>query len=272
MDAREQKEEKNKRIGWMVSVSVQLALLVLFYFLIAWKAPFPPNPEYGIELGFTTSAGSSPASSSTQSSANETEQVAPDETRVETTEPTPQNEIQDSDVIEQPVVEESEVEVTPESTITSDNEQADSNQSPEELADVEEVNEPVPQPVEADNPTEGSNETQAVEPEIDDRAIYGNQGTDTGNEEGASLALAGWIWDNKPIPDDQSEESGKIVYRIVVDQEGYLVKVETITSTVSPSVERKYRAAVEKLTFSKTTQYKPAPRSTGTLTFIIKTR
>ena len=119
----------------------------------------------------------------------------------------------------------------------------------------------------SDNPSEGEEEK-----EIDQRAIYGSQGTNTGDSEGANLALAGWVWDFKPKPDDQSDESGKIVYKIVVDQDGYLVKIETVTSTVSPSVERKYRSAVEKLTFSKTADYKTAPVSTGTITFIIKSR
>ena len=27
-------------------------LLILFFFLLAWKEPFPPIPEYGIELNF----------------------------------------------------------------------------------------------------------------------------------------------------------------------------------------------------------------------------
>jgi len=118
-----------------------------------------------------------------------------------------------------------------------------------------------------ENPSEGEEEK-----EIDQRAIYGSQGTNTGDSEGANLAMAGWIWDFQPKPDDTSDESGKIIYKITVDQDGYLVKIETVTSTVSPTVERTYRSAVEKLTFSKTADYKTAPVSSGTITFIIKSR
>ena len=76
----------------------------------------------------------------------------------------------------------------------------------------------------------------------------------------------------QPQPEDDSEDIGKIVYKIAVDQDGYLVRIEVLTSTVSPATERKYRQAVEKLTFSKTSDYKPASQSYGTLTFIIQLR
>ena len=102
--------------------------------------------------------------------------------------------------------------------------------------------------------------------------MYGNQGTSSENLEGASLALAGWIWDFKPAPKDESDEVGKIVYSIVVDSEGELRKIVPITSTVSPSVELAYRTSVQKLTFSRTSNNAPAQFSTGTITFIIKSK
>ena len=63
MNELKKKEERNRRIGWITALSAQLMLFVLFYFLVAWKAPNPPIPEYGIELGFTTSAGASSSTS-----------------------------------------------------------------------------------------------------------------------------------------------------------------------------------------------------------------
>ncbi len=269
MDSREKQDEKNKRVGWLISVSVQLFLLILFYFLIAWKAPFPPLPEYGIELGFTTSAGAPPqpitsSDDPVEEAPAQTEEIIQENTPVET--PAENQENAETETAE---VEESETPIEAEEASGNESEIEDENTAEEVVSEVK-----TEDPTEPDNPNNEVKQEEEVveEPTIDDRAIYGNQGTETGDSEGASLALAGWIWDFKPVPDDKSEETGKIVYKIVVDQDGYLVKIETITSTVSPAVERKYREAVEKLTFSKTSEYKPAALSNGTLTFIIKAR
>jgi outer membrane biosynthesis protein TonB len=267
MDEREKKEEKNKRIGWLTSIGVQLVLLILFYFIIAWREPFPPIPEYGIELGFTTSAGA-PATSSPAQQAPETEEIPEEEQEESESSEAEQTESESEEIAEQPIpeskvespvkVEEAKVEETKAAT--------------EEVKKVDSRSVMQPSETKSNKTSENPSEGDEEEKELDQRAIYGSKGTNTGDSEGANLALSGWIWDFKPKPDDTSDQSGKIVYKIVVDQDGYLVKIETITSTVSPTVERKYRQAVEKLTFSKTADYKTAPVSTGTITFIIKSR
>ena len=45
-------ENKNKRIGMVTSIGIHLTLFLIFFFLTAWRAPNPPNPEFGIELNF----------------------------------------------------------------------------------------------------------------------------------------------------------------------------------------------------------------------------
>ncbi|MEO1256496.1 MAG: hypothetical protein AAFY41_16640, partial [Bacteroidota bacterium] len=104
MEGRDREDEKNKRIGWLTSIGTQLLLIVIFYFIIAWKEPFPPIPEYGIELGFTTSAGAPSTSSPFQESSEieeefeevieeiddlEQEEVADEQTEIEPTEQQP---------------------------------------------------------------------------------------------------------------------------------------------------------------------------------------
>jgi len=44
------KEDKDKRIGWLVSFTIHAIIILLFFFILAWQAPDPPLPEYGIEL------------------------------------------------------------------------------------------------------------------------------------------------------------------------------------------------------------------------------
>lgn len=272
MEHLDEQDKKNRRIAWITSLSIQLILLVVFYFIIAWKAPFPPIPEYGIEIGFASSEG---AESLENVSTGET---LPQETEQESSKPLAadtEQETTSGDEIEEAAVEEIEpVETTNEA-------ESESTSTREEVPkDVEETTPENASPSDhkesetSQNETVDENETDS-EPAIDERALYGGgQGTseNKGSSDGASLSLAGWIWDFKPKPEDTSSEVGKIVYKIVVDADGYLVQIETITSTVSPSVERVYRQAVEKLTFSKTSDYQPAPLSTGTLTFVIQSK
>ncbi|WP_436516433.1 hypothetical protein [Ekhidna sp. To15] len=265
MDEREKKEERNKRIGWLTSVGVQLLLLILFYFIVAWREPFPPIPEYGIELGFTTSAGA-PAASSPAPQAPETNDEPEEVQEEQATSQSVQEVVAAEESNQEAIVNEVESPVKVEESKPAEPTPA------EEKKEVDSRAVMTPSETDADESKENPSEGKEEEKEVDQRAIYGSQGTNTGEAEGANLALSGWVWDFKPKPDDQSDQSGKIVYKIVVDGDGYLVKIETETSTVSPAVERKYRQAVEKLTFSKTADYKAASVSTGTITFIIKSK
>lgn len=277
MEELDKKEERNKRIGWITAVAVQLVMLVLFYFLVAWKAPNPPIPEYGIELGFTTSAGAS--SSTPPPEISEEAPVVEEEIMEEEQQPLEEvveteSEEQaepDAEAIEEIVTEDIESPVKVEEAKPKSEEAKPVEKPTEKKEETKKEEMPTEKPVEEVDNREGQGEDEE-EPVIDQRAIYGSQGSSEGSDEGASLSLAGWVWDFKPKPDDTSDQTGKIVYKIVVDGDGYLVKIEVLTSTVSPAVERKYRQEVQKLTFSKTVDYKAAPLSTGTLTFIITSK
>jgi protein TonB len=48
----EEREKKNKKKALVYTTGVQAVLLVLLFFIVAWRAPNPPLPEYGIELNF----------------------------------------------------------------------------------------------------------------------------------------------------------------------------------------------------------------------------
>ncbi|MEM7299067.1 MAG: hypothetical protein AAF391_12480 [Bacteroidota bacterium] len=282
MEAREKQDEKNKRIGWLTSVSIQLVLLVLFYFIVAWKEPFPPIPEYGIELGFTTSAGASSAPSPQQpieepepepeeASKAVTEEIQTEESQSEETASTvDQPEVVTQEIEDTPVVEE---QAENQETVVEDKvEQKETvvEEVPEEEEKLDER--AVMRPSEEETDTKENSEGEEETPEIDERALYGSQGENTGTDEGASLALAGWIWDFKPQPNDQSSEIGKIVFDIGVDKNGELVKLKLKTSTVSRAVSLKYEEAIRRLTFSQTSSGQAPVLSNGTITFIIKSK
>ncbi|WP_421895055.1 hypothetical protein [Marinoscillum sp.] len=289
----EEKEKKYRKIGWFTSILVQVIMLILFYFLVAWKEPFPPIPSYGIELSFgieDAGSGEKPLSNPTpiEEPEEETEEVSSEEPSEDPLEEAA--EFQD-EVLEE-ITEPTEVPLV--ETPTPDVVEEKVTEKPRAEKPKEEVKEakPVSQPKEAEkvtketlNPaatmpkTEGDpNNTKGEQKEkgaegkeegsIDGRALMGEQGS----AEGASLQMAGWVWDVKPNPKDASSESGKIVYRIKVDSDGYLTGIELVSSTVSPVVERYYRQSVERLSFTKTNDYSPAPISSGTITFIIRSK
>ena len=105
---------------------------------------------------------------------------------------------------------------------------------------------------------------------LDSRALY--DGT-YGGGGGPTLDLTGWIWDFEPNPKDTSNENGRIVFEIKIDDMGEIISVRTLEKTVSPSVERIYKNEVESLTFSPiSSNTTPAAVSTGKITFIIRSK
>jgi protein TonB len=112
--------------------------------------------------------------------------------------------------------------------------------------------------------------------DINAKALYGNAGKGgdgQGGSGGSSLDLAGWRWDRIPrVKDDNEDENGKIVFQITIDDQGEIIAIKTLEKTISPSVEKLYREAVEKLSFTKTDNKIPASTSTGKITFIIKSK
>lgn len=285
-----QKEKKNKQIGAIVSVGAHVAILLLFLFMVAWRAPDPPLPEYGIELNFgLDEAGSGdiqPEPNTPPAETESEEEATPDGME---------------EPIEEEVVEQQQVTQTPVEEVTPVNSEQESpdvvEQQPEKaveepVEEKEEVKEEAPKlpPVLYPNNKTGSggkdgdnNEAQNAnqgdktgatgdqgdkDGTVDSRALYGN----AGGGGGSSLQMSGWYWDSEPKPNDTSSESGKLVFQIVIDDKGNIMRVKTLETSVSPTVEKIYKDAVMKLTFSKTAGASVAATSTGTITFVIKAR
>ena len=300
------KEKKNKQIGVAISVSAHMLAILLFLFMVAWRAPDPPLPEIGIELNFgLDEAGSGeeqpePATSPAESESEEeakpdgaeelieevTEEQTPVEEVVESVEQTEESNDIPEDVID-PVNNTQEspdvVEEKPES-------KPEVKEETIKKEEVKEVEKPKPPPVlypnnktgaggkdgdsnEAQNANQGDQENATGDQgdkdgTVDSRALYGN----SGGGGGSSLQMSGWMWDSRPKPKDTSSESGKLVFQVIIDNKGNIVRVKTLESSVSPTLEKVYRDEVMKLTFSKTSGSSVASTSTGTITFAIKAR
>ncbi|MEQ6121304.1 hypothetical protein [Reichenbachiella sp. MALMAid0571] len=290
MEIIDPEEKKNRRISMITSLGFHAFLLILFFFLLAWSEPDPPIPQYGIELSFVQSNSTGKVESDQQEQSQQ-ESVEEVQEAKEPVEEEPVQETSESseskEAVEEEVVEETQAEPVEEAEVV-ETEDINSPDVVEEVKEETKVVEEKPKEVkEEKKPTENtkeksetgkenSEEKPTENPTIDSRAIYTGSKGDTNsqsNSGGASLDLSGWIWDFEPEPDDKSDESGKIVFQIIVDSDGEIIGVKTLEKTVSPAVEKIYKDAVMDLTFSKTAQNRSvAATSQGKITFIIQSR
>lgn len=290
-----EEEKKNRRIGWSISIGLHALLLLLFFLMLAWREPDPPVPEYGIELNFGIDASGSGAIQPTQPTNVPEEPV---EQEAEPQEMEPQEETSPPEMKEQEIINEENVEQPSE---TQPQESPESIQPPvqtpeikeEKIKEIKEIvkEEQVSRNSEINQNKETTGTTDEVledrtsasqgddagiegdkgntEGTVDSRALYGSQG----GGGGPLLDLSGWIWDSEPNPHDTSNENGKIVFEIKIDDRGEIISVRTQEKSVSPEIERIYKQEVESLTFSPiSSNTRPAPVSTGKITFIIRSK
>jgi hypothetical protein len=279
---------------------------------MAWREPDPPVPEYGIELNFGLDNAGTGNIQPEQPAATPQiieeqiieEQVVEESILEETIEdiPTEEEPVQEEpDVPQEEVIEDSEAEDSPD-VIEPVQEQPEPEEEIVEEEPEPAVIEPVEEQIVEDQPiarnddvVESPEEDQGTLEETagaveatsqgDDAEAAGDEGDPQGTLEsralygtyggggGPLLELTGWIWDFEPDPKDTSNENGRIVFEIKIDDMGEIIAVRTLEKTVSPSVERIYKSEVESLTFSPiSSNTTPAPVSTGKITFIIRSK
>jgi len=268
----------------MAAVGIHLALAILFFFVLAWRAPNPPYPEYGIELNFgLDDAGTGNVQPETRPAPQPSTQPAVEEevSKAQTVEElTPAPETEDEEIVETPAVQPEPSPIVEEKTKPSKPvEKTEPKTEPDARANEQAKNEQSPKPVENEMKETGSSVSHGDDPNaagdkgnptgsLDAKALYGSQG----GGGGAALDLAGWTWDYVPKPQESSNETGRIVFRIQVDDRGEITNIVKLEGNVSPAVERIYRQAVERLTFTRTSSGPVPPLSTGTITFSITAR
>jgi hypothetical protein len=104
----------------------------------------------------------------------------------------------------------------------------------------------------------------------DGKSMMGKPGK--GNGSGAAiLGLNGWNKRKLSLPNDGSSETGKIVFKVTVDDSGDVIGISVVSSTVSPSVQNFYKNYIQqKLSSVLSPEGTPPPRATGTITINIK--
>jgi periplasmic protein TonB len=76
---------------------------------------------------------------------------------------------------------------------------------------------------------------------LDGKSLYGNPGKGGGSS-GATVNISGWK-NRGPlnIPKDNSSETGRIKFKVTVDDFGDIVKISVLESSVSPSITNYYK-------------------------------
>jgi outer membrane biosynthesis protein TonB len=277
-----EREKKNNRIALATSVGIHVALFFLFLFAVAWRAPDPPLPEYGIQLNFGMDTQGSgdvqpeiPVGTESQEEQNqqleeEQEEVVQEE--VKPTESTPAEQQvttkQESPVVvKEQKVEKKEVEKPKEKP---------EEKSQEKVVPKEEVKAAY-KPADKKENIEGKAGNQGDDTNktgdkgdpkgtLDAKALYGKQGGGSG---GSRLDLDGWEWDEIPKPNVPNNESGRVVFEIKVNSVGEITGIKTIERSVSLEAENICRNEIQKLTFTKTGINVPK-ESTGRITFVVR--
>ncbi len=287
-------ERRNRNIGIVTSVGVHLAVLIIFLLMMAWRAPNPPFPEYGIELNFgMDSQGSgeiqpdTPASTAEAVEQLEEEQIeeVPQEQKAEEIEEEDEaNPVADAQAAEQPVSKlESPVVVTetketkptvkeqekPKKEVAKQPVAAES-QKTETISKATDVTaEEGQKPANHGDNVNTVGDKGSKEGTLDAKALYGNAG---GGGGGVGLDLAGWDWDQIPRPQIPGNESdGKIEFEIKVDENGEIIGYRVLERSLSIEAEKACRDAISKLTFSKKPGAVVPAVSVGKLTFVVRT-
>lgn len=104
---------------------------------------------------------------------------------------------------------------------------------------------------------------------VNNNALYNGNGG-AGND--PNLKLSGWTWLRHPIVKDQSNARGKIVFRIYVNDDGIIQRLQRISSTVGSSIVAKYADQIRKSARFKLIDpnKEPQPITKGTLVIVIK--
>ena len=286
-----EQEKKNQRIGLFISLGIHALLLLVFVFVMAWTEPDPPIPEYGIEMNFgMVDKGSGREQPKQLAEVVKTsqeeakpepepvptqpvEQVA-EEAQTAANSPTPS---QQSAEVEDPnaVVEKTKAKPASKSETKK---KADKKSKTKEEVKTKKTTESKSSgqkqsgkksAAQGQGNTNKAGDQGKKDGKIDSRALMG----DSGSKNGFSLDMTGWSLESPPSVNENSSETGKIVFEIKVDEYGDIVSVKTKEKTVSAGVERVYRQAVESLVFVQSADnLNPPPMSVGEITFIIKSR
>jgi outer membrane biosynthesis protein TonB len=173
-------ESESKKKSWIITVFLNIALLIAFYFIVVWKEQIPPIPTFGLELnlGFTPT-GSGDRNSPNAPSEVETpvtEAAAPGEvaeavTKPATPAPSPKTTQAKPKAASKPAV--NQAVTSKPSPIRGEEKAIENTKKPEPVKTAPAKTVTTPAKSEAEATTQKAPE----KPKVDQRAIFGAGGT-----------------------------------------------------------------------------------------------
>jgi periplasmic protein TonB len=291
----EQQEKKNKRIALFTSIGIHALLLIAFFLMMAWRAPNPPLPEYGIELNFgMDQTGGGEIQPETSPGTPEQNNAPQEEEKVESSQPKEQ--VKEEVVtekavepvvskIESPVVVKEEKKEQPKEVVKEKVVETKPKVTPKEEVKKEDkkevtVTEEKGTDAKKGDPTTSQGDDAGKqgdkgnpEGKLDAKALYGNQGGGANGDKGFGLSMSGWAWASEPrIPTLPDNEDGRIEFEIECDDNGDIVGITTLQRGLSPRAEQLLKAEIMRNSLMKTSSGDAPARSKGRVVFILKTK
>lgn len=260
-------ERKNKQIAAATTVAVNVLVLLMLLFVAAWKAPDPPNPEFGIELNFgMDTQGGGDVQPLEPSGSEQVEEEADEQQSPKQEEAAPQEtkqvEEEVSSKVESPVVvkETKEKPTEPVKEVKKEVKKADpvkTDEKPKE--DTKAIYKPV---TEGDKTKatdkQGKEVSQGDDPgkvgdkgdpkgSLDAKALYGKQG---GGDGGVSMSgFTGFDWPKITTPALPDEAFGIYEFLVKIDNNGDVISVKPLQRGLSLEAEKRFIKIIEGLSF-----------------------
>lgn len=286
-------EEKDSRIGILTSVGIHISMFLLLFFIVAWRAPNPPLPEFGIELNFgLDNQGSgdeqpvTPVGDETNQQAEEIQEQSaesqPEEVKTEVkedvkdvpeaaTDKVVSKEVSDVAVKEEKKEVKTEVKDKPKETIPKEKLVAEyKKENKKEVVPTEGTKKGDPGNQGDDSKKTGDKGNP--DGKLDAKALYGTPGGGGGGD-GLNLSMAGWAWAEEPkIPDLPDNESGRVSFIIECDENGDIIGITTEDRGLSAKSEQILKEVIRKNSLIRTSGGKAPEKSKGRIVFVLKTK
>lgn len=290
----QEQEKKNKRIAALSTAGIQALVVLLLFVIVAWRAPNPPLPEYGIELNFgldTEGSGDIQPETPVGNEGDRPEESAQEEKvqeEPEVKEEVVKENVKPSDIKE---VEEQPVSKVESPVVVKEKEPEPLKEKPKEKVEEKQV-EKQPE-VKKEQPKavyKPSNEQATAEKEGNKEGTPGNHGDDKdktgdkGNPEGkvdakalygkqggggGGPSISGFDGFEAPkinTPELPDGAFGEYVFIVKVNDQGEVVDVKADKRGLSAEAERTLKAMIQNLEFIPTGSNLP-PISQGRITF-----
>lgn len=279
-------EKRNRNAGVLTSLGVHAAALVALFFVIAWRAPDPPLPEYGIELNFGLDEQGSGDVQPEQPVGDKGESTTSEvvkESSPETTEAQDKSEEAAAEKAEESAVSKAESPVSvkeaavpkketvkPESSQAREPAASPSTEKPTDAVatDASKKGDAASQ----GDDTKKTGDKGSEQGKLDAKALYGTPGGGAGGT-GMNLQMGGWTWADQPaIPQLPDNEDGRIVLEIECDENGDITGITTLERTLSPRAEQLLKDMIRKNSLVRTSGGKVPERSKGQIVFTLRTK